>query len=135
MARNAKNWLLALFILGMSLNFPSPLAYGQTGSENTRNPGNWIATAYCRCRECTGDGDGITASGARAAVGRTVAINWLPFGKRVRINGKVYVVEDRGAVSHFGSRKHPKKRVDIFMADHQTALRWGRRYVKLEVLE
>ena len=120
---------IAWLILGTILLSPST-GYGtQGGSGET-----WVATAYCRCRECTGDGDGITASGARAAVGRTVAINWLPFGKRVRINGKVYVVEDRGARSHFGSRKNPKKRVDIFMASHQEALRWGRQYVKLEAL-
>ena len=95
----------------------------------------WLATAYCACMRCCGKTDGITASGRRAEVSRTVAVNWLPFGTVVRINGKEYRVEDRGAVSHFGSKKNRKKRVDIYMANHAEALAWGKRTVNVEVTE
>lgn len=94
----------------------------------------WVATAYCACVRCCGKTDGITASGKVAQAGHTVAVNWLPFGTVVRINGKEYRVEDRGAVSHFGSRKKPKKRVDIYMASHAEALAWGKRTVNVEVM-
>src|SRR3990167_408505 len=76
----------------------------------------WVATAYCPDQACTGKSEGnlyygITASGTIAKEGRTVAVNWLPFGIELNINGKIYIVEDRGAKSIFGSKKNPKKRV------------------------
>lgn len=94
----------------------------------------WTATAYDVCQACCGKVDGITASGKRAVVGRTVAVNWLPFGTRLRIDGHEYRVEDRGALSHFGSKKNPKKRVDILMASHAEALRFGKKAVEVEIL-
>lgn len=48
------------------------------------------------------------------------------------VEGKRYVVEDRGAVSHFGSRKHPKYRMDIYFDTHAEALAFGKRRVKVE---
>ena len=102
-------------------------------ASNARELEEWVASAYCSCQKCCGKADGITASGKVAQAGRTVAVNWLPFGTVVRIDGKEYRVEDRGAVSHFGSRKKPKKRVDIYMASHAEALAWGKRTVNVEV--
>lgn len=94
----------------------------------------WTATAYCACKRCCGKSDGITASGRKATENRTVAVNWLRFGTRLLIDGKTYVVEDRGAVSHFGSKKKPKKRVDIYFLSHAEALRFGRRNVEVKVI-
>ena len=49
------------------------------------------------CTHCCPRGDGITASGVQATVGRTCAIEGLPFGTRIYISGLgEYVVEDRG---------------------------------------
>ena len=112
-------------LVGVAMAYPARVAYAE----------EWLATGYDACVACCGKTDGITASGRRAEVGRTVAVNWLPFGQRVRINGKEYRVEDRGAVSHFGSKKKPKKRVDIYMASHAEALAWGKRTVNVEVAE
>jgi len=91
----------------------------------------WEATAYCACVKCCGKTDGITASGKKATPGKTVAVNWLPFGTRLVIDGKEYTVQDRGAVSHFGSKTNPKKRVDIYFASHQEAREFGRRNVNV----
>ena len=94
----------------------------------------WVATAYCSCKQCCNKSDGITASGTHAHVG-TVACNWLPFGTRLRIKGMgVYVVEDRGAKSQFGSKNNHKHRLDIWMPTHKQALVFGRRNVQVEVL-
>lgn len=100
----------------------------------------WKITAYCACQKCCGKTDGITASGKKAKPNHTVALNWLPFGTKVDINGKVYTVEDRGAESHFGTyyhRKGPKnkiKHIDIFFNDHQTAKQHGVKWLPVEVL-
>jgi len=94
----------------------------------------WIATAYCPCKACCGKTDGITASGIKAKQGITVACNWLPFGTVLEIDGQSYIVEDRGARSDFGDRKHHNKRVDIFFNKHSDARKFGRRVVEVEVL-
>ena len=93
----------------------------------------WTATAYCPCSKCCGKSDGITASGKCARPNHTVAINWLPIGTEVTINGKHYIVEDRGAKSIFGSKKNHIKRVDIYFASHREALQFGKRQVELTI--
>ena len=94
----------------------------------------WKITAYDACVKCCGKTDGITASGKIASAHRTVACNWLPFGTRVKIDGKTYVVEDRGAKSLFGSKKNPIKHIDIFMRSHREAQLFGVKYLNVEVL-
>lgn len=86
-------------------------------------------TAYCACPRCCGPAAcGLTASGTRPSPGRTLAANWLPFGARVRIEGLgVYRVEDRM------SRRFPS-RVDIYMASHADAVRFGRKQLRLSVI-
>lgn len=93
----------------------------------------WKASAYCTCSQCCGKSDGITASGRCAQEGM-VAINWLPFGTKVLINGKCYSVEDRGAKSIFGSKSNKIKRVDIYFDSHREALNFGRRAVELKIV-
>lgn len=89
----------------------------------------WEATAYCGCVKCCNKSDCITASGKRAQEGITVACNWLAFGTPIYINGKRYIVQDRGAKSIFGSKTRHIKRVDIYFNSHKEALRFGRRKV------
>ena len=54
-----------------------------------------LCTAYTASFDECGKTDGITASGAKATINRTVAADDLPLGTRIRINGQEYIVEDR----------------------------------------
>ena len=85
------------------------------------------ATAYCPCAKCCGKTDGITASGAVATQGRTIAAGkTYAFGTQMYIPalGNTYVVEDRGGA--IGD-----SRIDVFFDSHQDALVFGKQ--KLEV--
>lgn len=81
--------------------------------------GRFRLTAYCPCAQCCGKSDGITASGAIATAGRTVAMGGVPLGTKLMINGSVYIVEDRGT---------PYGHVDIFFNSHGEALQFGSTY-------
>lgn len=104
-------------------------------SATTRSSGNTTAksgvykvTAYCSCSKCFGKRTGLTASGTRATAGRTVAASSkFSFGTKLKINGKTYVVEDRG-----GAVKGNK--IDVYMNSHSAALRWGVRYLPVEIV-
>ena len=86
-------------------------------------------TAYCACARCCGKSNGITASGKRAKAGRTIAApRGFRFGQKLSINGKTYVVEDRG-----GAIKG--NRIDLFVNSHSEALRWGVKYLPVKVLD
>ena len=106
-------------------------------NENT----GWVkfnASSYCFCTKCCGKATGRTASGTKAAAGRTVAMSSkYPFGTKVLIktsngkllnNGKPYVVEDRGGAITEG-------KIDIFQGSHQEALNFGRQIVYVKVVE
>ena len=100
----------------------------------------WKITYYCACQKCCGKSDGITAHNKKANPNHTIALNWLPFGTRVLIDGKPYVVEDRGAESRFGTyyhRKGPKKQIkhiDIFVSSHSEAINLGTKWLPVEVI-
>lgn len=107
--------------------------------EASQSPNLWKITAYCACVKCCGKSDAITASGKKARPNHTVALNWLPFGTRVLINGVPYVVEDRGAESHFGTYYHRKgakkqiKHIDIYFASHSEARKFGVKWLPVVV--
>ena len=92
----------------------------------------WKTTSYCSCTKCCGKSDGITASGKPAKNGY-VAINWLKFGTKITINGKPFVVMDRGAKSQFGDSNNRTKHVDIWMSSHKKALKYGVQYKQVEI--
>ena len=80
-------------------------------------------THYCACAKCCGsNADGYTASGKKAARGMVAMSSVWPFGTQVMINGTMYTVEDRGGSGIESNRG----RVDIFVPNHQEALRLGR---------
>lgn len=85
-----------------------------------RSLGEFVITHYCACEKCTIDGDGITATGTKAAAGRTIAVDpeVIAYGTTVIIDGKTYIAEDCG-----GAIKG--NRIDIFMESHQEALEAG----------
>ena len=94
----------------------------------------WKITAYCACVHCCGKSDAITASGKKAKYGY-VACNWLPFGTKVRIEGLGdFVVMDKGAKSLFGDKKNHIKHLDVYMPSHKEALRFGVKFLKVEIL-
>lgn len=85
-------------------------------------------SAYTASDDECGKGDGITASGTVAKAGRTIAMDGVPFGTEVEIDGHVYVVEDR-----FGGGY--SNRIDIYMDTKSEAFRWGRRYMKVRIYD
>lgn len=99
--------------------------------ETTSNSGYvaFTATAYCGCSKCCGKSTGITASGAKAKAGVTVAMSSkYPFGTKVEIKGMgTYIVQDRGGAIN-------GNRIDIYFNSHSEALKFGRRTVYLKVL-
>lgn len=85
-------------------------------------------TAYCSCSKCCGKSTGRTASGTKATAGRTIAAPAkFAFGTKLSLNGKVYVVEDRG-----GAIKGNK--IDLYVNSHAEALAWGVRYLPVSVV-
>lgn len=79
--------------------------------------GEYRISAYCPCERCCGWSTGITASGTQATAGRTVAMNDVPFGTHIIIDGHEYVVEDTGGFN--------SKLVDVFFNTHEEALNSG----------
>lgn len=89
----------------------------------------FTATGYCPCAKCCGKTNGMTASGAKAKAGVTVAMpKKYAFGTKIEIKGMgTYIVQDRG-----GAIKGNK--IDIFFNTHQEALNFGRRTVYVKIL-
>lgn len=83
--------------------------------------GEYRISAYCPCEKCCLKSDGITASGVKATPNRTVAVDGIPFGTRLLIDGNEYVVEDR-----VGSGK---RLIDVFFSTHDEALNSGLWYI------
>lgn len=95
------------------------------------NLGVYDITYYCPCEICCGWNTGITASGAIATAGTTIAADSsIPFGTEIIIDGHVYTVQDRGSAI-IGNH------IDIFCNTHEEALSHTRHntevYMKTEV--
>ncbi len=77
----------------------------------------------------TDRGYGLTARGTRAGYGVCAADPCVPFGTRLWIEGYGFAtVEDRGGDIR-------GERLDLWFSDVHTALAWGRRRVRVVVLE
>lgn len=80
-------------------------------------------THYCACAKCCGsNANGITASGKQVSAGMVAMSSYYPFGTLIEINGVMYTVEDRGG----SGIENNRARVDIYVPDHNQALRLGR---------
>ena len=80
-------------------------------------------THYCNCAKCNGKwAGGNTASGKIPAVGMVAMSSHYPFGTQIMIGGTMYTVEDRGGTGI----ENDIHRVDIFVPNHEMALRLGR---------
>lgn len=81
-------------------------------------------TYYCACTKCCGENAcGITASGKQIERGMIAMSSHYPFGTKVMIDGIIYTVEDRGG----SGIENDLHRIDIYVPDHNEALRLGRR--------
>lgn len=92
--------------------------------------GIFTLTAYDACIICCGKTDGITATGTKAEVGRTIAVDptVIPYNSRVMINGHVYTAEDAGS-------KIRGNTIDIFMSTHEEAKKFGRQSAEVFLLK
>ena len=93
---------------------------------------------YCSCKVCCGKwADGRFANNEKitASTSPTIACNWLKFGTKVKIDGIIYTVRDRGAKSIFGSFSAPILAFDIYCKSHVGARNKGIYYTNnVEVL-
>lgn len=100
-----------------------------TSSSSVKRVINGVGTAYtASCAGCTG----ITASGKQVSSGMVAMDPSIPLGTKVRITApgygtKIYTVEDHGGAIH-------GNRVDIFMPNQSDAVKFGRRNIKIEIL-
>lgn len=93
------------------------------------------ATHYCACAVCNGSNSGTTASGMHIYNGMQnpyiVACNWLPLGTKVKVNGILYTVADRG-----GSGFNSVGRLDIFTpGGHSECYRLGAPNITIEIVQ
>ena len=105
----------------MNVDFDAPVTGGVTGEPLYTLEVE--VTHYCACSRCCGsNADGYTASGKPVARGMVAMSSHYPFGTQIMIGGTMYTVEDRGG-SGIENNIH---RVDIFVPNHNEALRLGR---------
>jgi 3D (Asp-Asp-Asp) domain-containing protein len=87
-------------------------------------------SAYSSTPDQTDDSPFITANGAHVYDG-LIAANFLPFGTKVKIpslfGDKIFTVEDR-------MNKRYDKKIDIWFADRESALEFGLRTAKIQIV-
>lgn len=95
-------------------------------SGHWENAGRHCITHYCPLECCNGKGRAWkNASGTPMVIGKTVAAGrQYPFGTKLLINGKIYIVEDRGV---------PNGHIDILVESDQVANDLGRYYTTVHV--
>ena len=93
------------------------------------------ASSYCQCYKCCGKrpgdaGYGITASGVKVRQGM-VAVDrkYIRLGTKIKIHGMpgTYIAMDTGSAIR-------GKRIDIFNPSHKSALKFGRKSVRVTIL-
>lgn len=84
-------------------------------------------TAY-NAEESQTDADPYTMASNKRVYEGAVANNCLPFGTKIKVNGKIKIVDDRMKAGtdcdHF----------DIFMESHEEAINFGRKTLTYEIL-
>lgn len=102
-------------------------------TESTNSNEKWIwanVSAYCACSKCCGKTNGITSSGTKATVGRTIAApSSYSFGTKIELEGLgTYIVEDRGGAIQ-------GNKIDVYFASHSEALAFGRKKIRMRVVQ
>lgn len=81
--------------------------------------GRFTITGYCGCEQCSG-GHNLTYSGTVPTPNHTISadLNYFPLGTKLKIDGTVYTVEDKGSFVNGNI-------LDIYYGSHQEALAKG----------
>ena len=86
-----------------------------------------IFTAYTAIVSQTDSTPTITASAQKVREG-VVANNCLPFGTRIKVNNRIYEIQDRM------NEKYRCDNFDIFIWKHSEAIDFGRQTLKYEII-
>lgn len=102
-----KKVLLILFALSVLSTYSNAMCMSQLDGDkkgasiDIEYLGKYKITGYDICISCCGKTDGITASGEKAIVGITCAMNNIPFGTVLYIKGIGFrIVQDRGGMKN-----------------------------------
>lgn len=93
--------------------------------------GEYRITYYCPCSKCCGHSTGITATGAHAQEGITVAVDpsVIPYGTLLYIEGVGYrIAQDCGGGIN-------GKSIDVYVESHEKALQLGCSNNKVYIVE
>jgi 3D (Asp-Asp-Asp) domain-containing protein len=86
-----------------------------------------IFSAYTADEAQTDSSPTITASNKTVQEG-FIANNCLPFGTKIRVNGKIFEVQDRM------NKRYGCDNFDIFMNEYSEAINFGRQTIKYEII-
>lgn len=95
--------------------------------ENTSNLNKGNFSAY-NAEESQTDSDPFTMASGKKVYEGAVANNCLPFGTKIKVNGKIKVVEDR-MNSRYGCEYF-----DIYMTEYDEAVKFGRKEIAYTIL-
>ncbi len=118
--------LCALIIATLTSFIPQTIEYTNESSNSQIEHKMAEISAYSSTVDQTDDTPFITASNKKVRDG-IVANNCLDFGTRVKIDNRVYIVEDRM------NRRYGCEHFDIWMSDTDDALDWGRQKLLIEI--
>ena len=89
-----------------------------------------IATAYTPRPEETDSTPWLTAAGTKTREG-IIAANWLPFGTKIKIDDKIYTVEDRMNARYTAAFP---ARIDIVFMSLAKARKFGKQKIEIEIM-
>lgn len=114
---------------------PSPSLTKISKVKPTTRKINITATGYCSCVKCCGKwsiiNHGITFSGKKVSRTGVAAPEELAIGTRLLINGKTYMVTDRGGAVVVRNGVY---RIDFWFPTHEEATRFGLKKMTAEIL-
>lgn len=103
------------------------------------------ATAYCLCKKCCGKSEshpeyGLTASGLKIIPGtnmKVIAVDpkVIPLGSKVYVEGLNGAADYGYAVAADTGGAINSLKVDLYMETHEKAYQWGRKSVKVYIVE
>lgn len=85
-------------------------------------------SAY-NAEEAQTDSDPFTMASGKKVYEGAVANNCLPFGTKIKVNGKIKIVEDRM------NERYDCDHFDIFMQNHDEAVSFGRKMLSYEIIK
>lgn len=123
----------------------SPISYEKNVPEEYKAVYEVKATAYCLCKKCCGKSPdnpkyGETSSGLKIIPGtgmKVIAVdpNLIPLGSKVYVEGLNGAGDYGYAIAADKGSAIKNYKIDLYMDSHQDALNWGRKTVKVYVIE